>query len=1260
MLRTSSDDRKESSSLNETEVRARADAATRALVPTLLLAHHLASYDLFWTQQFRALLADDCPPWEVREPNGRCLRARVANVRCCPPVHAPPGQRPRWMTPRLAVERQWSYEFHVLADIVVTRNDDGDATHADKDARKYDPRDKNDASSAAAVVETVADVSLGHYPLMVHSSLCALRDVSAPLLQQAVGEAPFDRGAYFVVDGEERVWTPTWTWADNEPRTTVSDDGRWVRTAVRSVADDDATARPAWVSVVASTDRADPALWVCVRAAADDDECDATDTDGEGVERWPLWWLLRQLDVFTDRECVQLCARYAEDDVGLVSRLRDAAEWSASAEPAEEVPASTWTTLLPHVGRWNLFEKACVLGDMARRTVLAQLGRWACTDPEQLSHRRAVTVGRWFHRTVGALWRDAHRRIADGLREHGQRHAAAYAATSSSSPADRGQLYRFEEMVSACRETVLVPAMAEMSRACRAQFAEASTPLDRRAECATWRQLRAVAGATALPGTAYGLLDPVCPEQLAAGATLTAGARSRRALRDGLWAASGDAKSPFPLRRLADAHAWCTKFATRVFADGQLVGVLRPADDAEDPFAAGVAAAAHLRRLRAQPTEHAWLPADASIAFDVARNDLCVWADAGRCTRAVADSVPGRRPTDRPTLSLLARTPSVAWLDAAEQEHALVAPTLAAWLSCTRHTHLDLHPSLLLGWATQLCTAWPHHAPVASSAEAVRRWTAGDETVGRLTHPGSPLVSSPLVPWAASCDSASVVVAFVATGTPGAQVRRGAVERGLFRTVEDRVFRGCGNGCAPERRRWPGAEYDLPLRPGDRVLARVSVLIAQHDDDPDTGDEEDTSLLSPVDGVVHRCVRDEHGRVVCVVVRRTRPLSVGDSLVARSGHAWPVSRLVDDADLPDGVDAVVDDLSGDPALLFDAWLAEWGASAGVVAADRFGEPVSRALCAERRVRAGLRSDGGRACVHPVHGQWLAEDVFVGLVQCVARRPSVDPEHEREGGHEGEGEREEDEDAECKRHGLVARGLARSAVADAEVDAVDIAVSHATGRMRPRKESDEFEFARCRVPRALCNQIHRLEAKHLSARLVTDADPALRAHQLTRLFASAPRRPSPPRRLDKADRPKPSSDLFVVPDTELKDDHHHGVDKDDDRGHKDGDKDKDRDGDEDKDGDKDGDKDRDKDKEDDRGHKEANTRRKGEDDLPQGTTLLNIEFKDADDAKDGDKRGDKDEDEQEDKDKDKKDADEDEDEDKDTSTQNNSSRKTIVL
>ena len=285
----------------------------------------------------------------------------------------------------------------------------------------------------------------------------------------------------------------------------------------------------------------------------------------------------------------------------------------------------------------------------------------------------------------------------------------------------------------------------------------------------------------------------------------------------------------------------------------------------------------------------------------------------------------------------------VEYADAAEAGSALIAVDRAE--VTPRHTHLEVHPSLMLGARTNIAAALPEHMPadglfkLGAFAERIRPPGAGDHVQVPLVHSGY-FAAAGCAPYGVN---ALVAVCSAGYGAEGNALflNQGAVDRGLFR-------------CYGVRR------YGVTLPVGKRVKC---------------GEELASGVRADVSGVV-----EEGG-----AVRYARRPQAGDRFVARNGEVYVCGGLVRETDMPCTPKGVRPDallpVSGEPtaaSLLLEALMGRVHAAHGSFGdGTAFAQKKRAPFYAEQLRRLDGKSDD--AMYHGGVGTMFAAPIFWGSI-----------------------------------------------------------------------------------------------------------------------------------------------------------------------------------------------------------------------------------------------------------------------------------------
>ena len=214
----------------------------------------------------------------------------------------------------------------------------------------------------------IPNVYLGKFPIMLQSKYCILNGLSKEV-RYNIGECRNDYGAYFIIDGKEKVIVSQEKFADNMiyVKKHNKDDIFNFSAEVRSV----------------SEDVSKPIRYTSVRMMAPDSKYTNLQivVDVPNVRKpVPLFILMRALGVISDKDIIETCLLNIEQnelyvdffipsihDARQIFNQMNALQFIATFTKRQTI-TSAWDILtnyfLPHIGEDNYLDKAHYIGYM--------------------------------------------------------------------------------------------------------------------------------------------------------------------------------------------------------------------------------------------------------------------------------------------------------------------------------------------------------------------------------------------------------------------------------------------------------------------------------------------------------------------------------------------------------------------------------------------------------------------------------------------------------------------------------------------------------------------------------------------------------------------------------------------------------------------------------------------------------------------------------------------------------------------------------
>ncbi len=470
---------------------------------------------------------------------------------------------------------------------------------------------------------------------------------------------------------------------------------------------------------------------------------------------------------------------------------------------------------------------------------------------------------------------------------------------------------------------------------------------------------------------------------------------------------------------------------TSVYVNGKLVGFH------QDPKTL----VESIRELRREGK----LPPDMSVAYYPDTDEVYINLDAGRAMRPLIVVKNGKpllteehiKQLKEGLLSWndLIRKGIIEYLDAEEEENAYIAMSVDELTP--EHTHLEIHPALMLGAVAGLVPFSNHNsAPRTTMACAMLKQALGvysanfnyrmDTQMHIMYYPQIPIVQTKqtqLIGLNERPAGANAIVAITPyygyTIHDAIVLNKASIERGLFRSVFFRTY-------SDEERRYPGGQkdrFEIPrpeifgyrgdeaykhlgedglaypgreVKGGDVIIGKTSPPrfieeVGELSLLEEKRRENSTTVRRGEDGVVDSVMITETTgghKLVKVRVRGIKMPEIGDKFAARNGQKGVVGLIVPQHDMPFTADGIVPDLIMDPhavpsRMTVGHVLELIGAKAGSLAqklvnATAFEKPniewIRKVLKAY-----GFRPDGKEVLYDGMTGEKVKAEIYIGPI-----------------------------------------------------------------------------------------------------------------------------------------------------------------------------------------------------------------------------------------------------------------------------------------
>lgn len=1044
--------------------------------PNNLVAHHLESYNDFFNQGIYRIFKENNPIRFIErededDQRNECLLYMGGKdgkaLHFGKPIIYDDGKS-QFMYPNDARIRNMTYGITIHYDV------DVDFVYYVGDTRRTETR-------------TYTNIYLGRFPIMLQSDLCILKSLNKEV-RFHMGECRNDYGGYFIIDGLEKVIVSQETFADNmmytrvnkadndfshscEVRSVSEDASKPMRTtSVKIVAESSKFSNKQIVVSVPNVKKPVP-LFILMRALG-------LTSDKEIIQTCLL-------DLETNQRMIDLFIPSVHD-ANRIFNQETALKYIASFTKSSTV-SGTMEILsnyfIPHIGELNFLEKAFYIGYMTHRLLKVYLKEEAATDRDSFRFKRVELSGSLIYDLFREYYLIQKKTIAKNIDEEYYYHKGEYVATDLE-PNDLNKyknnfvglvdnnvnaIFKTREVETGFRkafkgdwgsliQTKRVGVVQDLNRLSWNTFIshlrKLNLPLDASAK---------VVGPRHLNGSQYGFIDPLdtpdggnigLHKHLAISTFVTSGSSAAPLIT---WL-----KKHTPLKGLFSSSTDILYKMTKMIVNGRWIGVVDMPIELVDT----------LRLYR----RNGIIPVYTSISFDYERNEIFMYTDAGRLTRPLyyrddkfitsfskhvdaldkgllsweqivagtrdkKDAVfhskksvlyePKQLYGEQESLPFLLEGKSVVdYLDTAEEESSLIAIKEEELTKSSKHTHLEIDPSLMLGvMGNQII--YPENNPFArnsfscgQSKQAVSVYHSNfqarfDKFSVVLNYGQVPLIKSRYLEHINKEEQPYGVNAIVAIMTyTGYNVEdailfnKGAIDRGIFRTTYLSVYEGreesatISNGSMskfaniqknPVQRLKPGYDYsqlddDGLIRENTELNDKVVVIgkIASTGDNvwTDESVKPKKGQLGFVDKVF--MTQGEEGfNIAKVRVREDRAPAMGDKMASRAGQKGTIGLILSEEDMPFTADGIKPDLIINPHALpsrmtigqiveslFGKVCTSYGGFGDCTAFQMRGSNASETY-APLLVRAGFHSSGNQLLYNGMTGEQLEANIYIG-------------------------------------------------------------------------------------------------------------------------------------------------------------------------------------------------------------------------------------------------------------------------------------------
>jgi DNA-directed RNA polymerase II subunit RPB2 len=1054
--------------------------------PYNLVAHHLDSYNDFFDMDIKKVLKDNNPlrfiekmaksgsadrdPYECKIYMGGRDGSQV--YRSKPIIYDDDKMEDiKFMYPNLARLRNMTYGVSLCYDIVI-------------DLFYYAKGEKVEHTI------TLDRVFMCKLPVMLHSNLCVLQSLNKET-RYNMGECRQDFGGYFIIDGKEKVVVGQEKFADNmmyikkhkadskylcsaEVRSVSEDPSKPIRTSSVNLVAPSTTFTNLNILVMVPNVRIPVPLFVLMRAL------------GVVSDKQIIEYCLLDLDA--DKHLIDLFIPSVHDANKVFSQ--EAALHYIKEFTKRRTVNGTMEILmdffLPHVGTRNFIDKAYFVGHMVNKLLRVHTKVDAPTDRDNFMYKRVDLTGALMYQLFREFYLMQKAEIEKRIDKEFYYHTSEYINkfpslietnhTSFFKPTVLGKGIRdaFKGKWGATEHTSKVGAVQDLNRLSYnsyiSQLRKFNLPLDPTAK---------VTGPRLLHASQWGYIDPVdtpdggncgLHKHMAISTRVTSGGSASPMIT---WL-----RTKTTMKLLPEANTRTIAAFSKVFVNGQWVGVL------DNPIDTIAMFKIH-RRAGLMSSYN-------SISFKYDTREIYIYTDAGRLTRPLYYIRNGTPSYDnKAIIKKIMETPTeykwtdvvrgfgekavgasagdadayynikdmypaihatmendaganldaqfkgklavVDYLDTSEESSQFVATTFNDLKTNKQYTHMEIHPSLILGVMGN-SIIFPEENPSSRNTfscgqarQAVSMYHTNfqsriDKMSVVLNYGQVPLLKSRYLKYINNeelpCGVNTIVAIMSYTGynvEDAILVNQGAVDRGLFRTTyfsmyeareeSDKTSKDSADKRFADVLKVPDVErikpkYDYTnlnesgiIREGTEMDDKKVVIgkVVSSTDIMENPVDESVFPKKGQLGVVDKSFvteGEEGTRVAKVRVREERIPAIGDKMASRAGQKGTIGRIIPEADMPYTKDGLVPDLIINPHAIPSrmtigqlmesvigkaaTMLGGYGDCTAFTTKGANTDAFGRAL-----VQNGFHSSGNDVMYNGMTGEQLSGDIFMG-------------------------------------------------------------------------------------------------------------------------------------------------------------------------------------------------------------------------------------------------------------------------------------------
>jgi DNA-directed RNA polymerase II subunit RPB2 len=965
--------------------------------PSLLVNHHLDSYNEFFNDGIKRIFREKNP---IKIMKNQDPDTGEYNLRCNLYLGGKEGNKLYYGKPVIFDDNREHFMYPNEARL---RNMTyGITIHYDVDVEFFINNPDEPTQQKPTNIVTLEKIFLGRFPIMLMSDLCILKNLS-PDVRFEMGECKNEYGGYFIIDGKEKVIVSQEKFADNM---------LYIKDKVNDIYSHSAEIRSV------SEDASKPIRTLSVRIVAPTSSL----SNNQIVvvipnvrKPIPLFILMRALGILSDKSIIEHCLldinKFSSlinffipsiHDAGMIFSQEVALKYIATFTKGKTIPHALeiiTNYLLPHVGEMNFTEKAYFIGHMVRELLFVYTMLKKPTDRDNFRFKRVELPGSLLYDLFNEYYTLQQRNIFVKIdREHYYKQGLYennfeslitlnYRDFFSERIVENGFRKAFKGNWGAEAHTKRLGVVQPLNRlsynSALSHLRKINLPLDASAK---------VVGPRLLHSSQWGIIDPVdtpdggnigLHKHMAISAVITTNCSRTPMIK---WLRTHG------MRFLNEGYPLLNSTMTKIFVNGNWVGVMKSPNELVERF--------KLNR------RNGLIPVYTSIYWDILNYSIYIYTDSGRLCRPVFYIQNNGKPSyDSPPITEKISTGNFSWtqlltgfaekkdknfnynscniyykisdlyntnniddlkqsqgiieyIDAAEEEGSLIA-FQGNDLSKKPYTHLEIHPSLMLGvMGNQIVFPENNQLPrdlfaCGQMKQAVSLYHSNfpcriDKMGVILNYGQIPLVKSRYLEKISKEQhpyGENAIVAIMCYSGYNVEdsilFNEGSVKRGLFRTTYYNMYE-----AREESSRVADKQIDahfanieksnvIGLKSGfdyseldehglireNTPLTDKTILIGKIISNPETPEIYTDSSIAPKKGQLGFVDKtfitegEEGFRLAKVRVRDERYPNIGDKFCSRCGQKGTVGQIIPEQDMPFTKDGIRPDLIINPHAL---------------------------------------------------------------------------------------------------------------------------------------------------------------------------------------------------------------------------------------------------------------------------------------------------------------------------------------------------------